>query len=103
MEASLLQQEVLLRESTNSKIPISYNCDENNHNLLKAKQNKFIKNNGTFKESLVIPFGSTVATLCEDGRLWTHDTIVDWRNANHSDQSYRIQLTKTGCIITRNT
>ena len=38
----------------------------------------------------------------EDGRLWTHGTIVGTGNHNHHDKSYTIQLTTNGRCITHN-
>ena len=38
----------------------------------------------------------------EDGGLWTHGTVVDKGNHNHYNRYYKIQVTKTGRIITCN-
>ena len=49
-----------------------------------------------------VPIGSTVVVQREDGGPWTHDIVVDNGNHNHHSRSYKIQVTKTGRIITCN-
>ena len=38
----------------------------------------------------------------ENGGPWTHGTVVGRDDHNHGNRSYTIRLTKTGCIINRN-
>ena len=45
---------------------------------------------------------STVVVQWEDGRPWTHGTVVGKRDHNHNNRSYTICVTKTGWLITRN-
>ena len=49
-----------------------------------------------------IPIGLTVVVQQEDGGPWTHGTVVDKGNHNHHNRSYKLQVTKTGRIITCN-
>ena len=49
-----------------------------------------------------IPIGSTVAVQQEDRGPWAHGTVVDKGNHNHHNRSCKIQVTKTGRIITHN-
>ena len=58
--------------------------------------------NDTPPEFSYIPIGSAVAVQQEDGRLWTHGTVVDRGNRNCHSRSYTIQLTTNGRCITQN-
>ena len=49
-----------------------------------------------------IPIGSTVVVQPEDEGPWTHGAVVDKGDYNHHNRSYKIQVTKTGRIITHN-
>ena len=62
-----------------------------------------MKNSHTFKKHVIVSVGPTVAIQCENSGPSAHGTLEVRGNANHSDQSYRKQLTKMGCIIIRNT
>ena len=53
-------------------------------------------------EPEIFPIGSLVMVQKEDGGPWTHGTIIDHNKENHHMQSYRIQLSLTGCVVTRN-
>ena len=55
-----------------------------------------------FNRQSHIPLRSTVVVQREDGRPWTHGTVVNTGDHNHHDRSYIVQLTMTGKQITRN-
>ena len=79
---------------------IKHDCDDKHHNRLVTRQKKNSNDNATALSH--IPLGSTVAIQREDGRPWTHGTVVNTGNDNHYDRSYIVQLTTTGKQITRN-
>ena len=49
-----------------------------------------------------LPIGSTVVVQWEDGGPWIHGTIIGKGDHNHHNQSYNVQVTTTGRIITCN-
>ena len=65
------------------------------------RQQKADKNYDTLRKYDSISIGSTVVFQQKDRGPWSHGTIIDKSDHNHSDQSYRIQMTKTGQLITK--
>ena len=73
---------------------------------LAAKQER-MKNNHDSKlankaEPEIFPMGSLVMVQKEDGGPWTHGTIINHNKEDHHMRSYRIQLSLTGHVVTRN-
>ena len=54
------------------------------------------------QKSLSISIGSTVVVQQEDGGPWTHGTVIGKGDHNQHNRSYKIQVTKSGRIITCN-
>ena len=74
---------------------------------LAVKQEQ-MKNNHDSKlaneaEPEIFPIGSLVMVQREDGGPWTHGTIINHNKEDHHMQSYRIKLSLSGHVITRNT
>ena len=86
-----------------SRTPVNDDYDEDNHNTIKERQSKLTKNNDTPKEPSLLPVGSTVATKCKDGGLWTNDTLIEHSDISHNSRLYKVQFMKTGRVIIRNT
>ena len=68
---------------------------------------EWMKNNHDNKlankaEPEIFLVGSLVMFQKEDGGPWTHGTIIDHNKEGHHMQSYRIQLSLTGRVVTRN-
>ena len=80
--------------------PIVQDCDDDHHKKLIDQQQK--DNNDTSPVFACIPIGSAVVVQQEDGRPWTHGTVVRTGDHNHHDRSYTIQLTTNGRHITCN-
>ena len=80
--------------------PIGQDCDDDHHSKLVDREGK--NDNDTSPVFSNIPIGSAVAVQHEDGRPWTHGTVVGMGNHNHHDRSYIIQLTKNARCISRN-
>ena len=80
--------------------PIRQDCDDNHHSKLVDRQGKNDKDTSPVFSN--IPTRSAVAVQHEDGRPWTHGTVVDTGDHNHHDRSYVIQLTINGRCISRN-
>ena len=80
--------------------PIVQDCDDDHHRKLVDRQGKNDKDTSPVFSN--IPIGSAVAVQCEDGRPWTHVTVVNTGNHNHHNRSYIIQLTTNGRCISRN-
>ena len=80
--------------------PLVEDCDDDHHAKLAERQQK--NNNDPSAVFPCIPIGSAVAVQQEDGRPWTHWTIVGTGNHNHHDKCYTIQLTTNGRHITCN-
>ena len=47
-----------------------------------------------------MPIGSIVLFQREDGRPWIRGSITEKGDQNHTDQSYKVCMTKTGQLIT---
>ena len=82
--------------------PIGRDNDSEHHRKLVHRQHKNDINNDASPVFASIPIGSTVAVQQEDGRPWTHGTIVGKGDYNHHNWSYTIQITTTGRRITHN-
>ena len=80
--------------------PLIKDCDDSYHNKLVERQQKSINDASAIFPC--IPIGSAVAVQHDDGRPWTHGTIVGMGNHNHHDKSYMIQLMTNGRHITHN-
>ena len=52
-------------------------------------------------EPEIFPIGSLVMVQKEDGGPWTHGTLIDHNKEDHHIHSYRIQLSLTGCVVSR--
>ena len=50
-----------------SRIPVNYDCDDDHYDMLNERQNKVVQNNGTFKDCIIFPIGSTVVVHQELG------------------------------------
>ena len=74
--------------------PICKDYDDEHHSRLIERQYK--NNNDALPIIASIPIGSGVVVQQEDGRPWTHATVVDIGHHNHHDHSYIIQLTTNG-------
>ena len=68
---------------------------EEHYEVLIKRQTKDDKSQGTPKNYVSIPIGSTVVVQWEDGGPWTHGTIEVKGNHNHHDRSYYICIPKT--------
>ena len=82
--------------------PLSVDNDGEHHKKLMHRQGKNDPNNDTSQVFVSIPIVSTVVVQWEDGKLWTHHTIVGKGDHKHHNRSYKIQVTNTGRIITCN-
>ena len=76
--------------------------DDNNYEEIVAIQHKGGKKYDDLRISNSIPIVPTVALQCKDRGLWTNGKIIDKRNYNYNEQSYRMHIKKTGWLITRN-
>ena len=82
------------------RLPINIDNDDEHHKTLMHRQGKNDCGKDTSKIFTSIPIGSTVVVQKEDGGLWTHGTVVNKGDHSYHDKSYKIQVTKTGRIIT---
>ena len=82
--------------------PINTNNDDDHYKTLVEIQSKAGKNYDTLRNYNLIPIGSTVVDQSEDKGPWTHGTVMGKEDNNHNDQEYKIHMTKTGQLITRN-
>ena len=82
--------------------PVNTSIDDDQCEALVERQEKADKNYATLKNYNSILIGSPAAAQCEDRGLWTHATIIEKGDHNHNDQSYSVQVMKTGQLITRN-
>ena len=80
--------------------PIGEDYDDEHHGKLIDRQH--MNNNDASPIFTSIPIGSAVVVQWEDGRLWTHGTVVDTGDHNHHDHAYIIPLTTNGRRITCN-
>ena len=54
------------------------------------------------KEPISLPTGYTIAVQREDGAPWMHGTVIEHGNEDQSDRLYKICITMSGHIFTRN-
>ena len=72
------------------------------HELLIKRQTKENQNKqGTPRNYVSIPTGSTVVVQYEDKGLWTHDTVEGKGDHNHHNKFYNICITRTGQLVTQ--
>ena len=79
---------------------IGKDCDDKHHSKLLDWQHQ--NNNDATPVFASLPIGSSVVVQQEDGRLWTHGTVVGTGDHNHHDRAYTIQLTTNGRQIACN-
>ena len=77
---------------------IGHDHDDDHYGKLINRQHK--NNNDTLPVFSYIPIVSAVAVQRENGRPWTHGTVVSSGDYNHHGRSYVIQLTMNGRCIT---
>ena len=65
-----------------SREPININKDNKYYEALKSRQETYIKNNDTCKNS-IFSTGSTVAVHREDGGPWMHEMIIEGNSNDH--------------------
>ena len=70
--------------------------DEEHYEVLIKRQTKDDRNQGTPRNYVSIPIGSTVVVHCKDGGPWTHGSIEGKGEHNYHDRSYNIHITRTG-------
>ena len=80
--------------------PVGKDYDDEHHSKLLDRQHK--NNDDALPIFVSIPIGSAVVVQWEDGRPWTHGTIVDTGDHNHHGHAYIIQLTTNDRRITCN-
>ena len=73
---------------------------EEYYEVLIKRQTKDDKNQGTLRNYVSIPIGSTVVVQHEDGGLCIHGTVEGKGDHNHHDRSYNICITRTGHLVT---
>ena len=79
-----------------SRLPVGINNYEEHYAALVNRQMKDGKNQGTPRNYVSIPTGSTAAVQCEGGGLWIHGTVEGKGDHNHHERSYNIHIKKTG-------
>ena len=85
-----------------NRIPIN---SDNNDDYYEALVKRHIRNDlnyYTARNYDLFSTGSTVAVQQEDGGLGTHGTVIGRGKHNYNKRYYTIRVTKTGCIIIRN-
>ena len=95
-------REYQLTSRFNQQYEKSTSNDKVHYEVLVNRQTKDDKNQGTPRNYVSIHTGSTVAVQCEDGGLWTHGTVEGKGYHDHHEISYKICITKTGQLDTRN-
>ena len=70
--------------------------DEEYYEVLVKRQRQNDKKQGTPRNYVSIPIGSTVAVQQKVGGLWTHGTVEGKGDHNHHDKSWNIYITRTG-------
>ena len=66
--------------------PLIKDCNDDHPNMLMDRQQKSTNDASAIFPS--IPIGSAVAVQSEDGRPWTHWTIVAMSNHNHHNMTH---------------
>ena len=49
----------------------------------------------------ILSTGATIVVQWEDDGPWTHVIIVGYGSSDHHGRHYKIQVTRTGCVIMR--
>ena len=83
-------------------LPVNSNNDDEHYEALVTRQTRNDKNYDTSRSYDSFSVVSTVVVQWEDGGLWTHGTVVGRGDHNHGNRSYLIRISKTGCVVTRN-
>ena len=83
---------------------ISKNSDniDDHYKAVVKRQIRNDKNYYAVRDYDLFSIGSTVVVQQEDDGLWIHSTIVGIGDHNHNNRSCTIRITRTGCIVTRN-
>ena len=84
-----------------SRPPILFNDDDDHYAALIERQQNSDKNNNTCKRFPFLPTKSFVAEQMEDGCPLMHGMVVEHGSEEHNHRPYHINMTTTGCIITR--
>ena len=87
---------------TINRIPINSDNNDDHYEELVKRQIRNYKNYDTARNYDLFSIGSTVAVQQEDGKPWTHGIIVGTGTDNYNNRSYTIRITRTDCIVTRN-
>ena len=87
---------------TVNRPPINPSNDDEHYEALVNRQTRNDKIYDTSRRYASFSLGSTVVVQWEDGGPCTHGTVVGRGDHNHSNRSYRIQITNTGQEVTRN-
>ena len=85
-----------------NKAPVNTDNDDDHYEALVNRQMKVDKNYDTLRNYRYIPIGSTVAVQREDGGPGNYRTIVEKCDPHHNDRSYKVKVTMTGWLTTRN-
>ena len=85
-----------------NRLPIKSDNDDEHYEAFINRQAKNDRKYDTARNYDLFSIGSTVAVQQEDGGPCTHGTVVGRGNHKHNNKSYTIRVTKTGCIIARN-
>ena len=85
-----------------NRLPINSDNDDEHYEAVVNRQTKIDKTYDTARNYASFSIGSTVVVQQEDGGKWTDGRVFGRGDHNHSNRSYTIRLTKTGCIINRN-
>ena len=86
---------------TINRLPINSGNDDEHNKVPVNRQRKKIRN--MINQKLCFfSIRSTLVVQCEDGKPWTHGTVVGRGDHNHSNRSYTTRLTKMDHLINRN-
>ena len=69
------------------------NSDDDHYETLLERETEADKNYDTLRNYISIPIASTSAFQRQDGRPWSHGTIMDKGDQIHNDQSYNVCMT----------
>ena len=83
------------------RAPMHIDKDEEHYEALVKRQTKDDNSQGTPRNYVSVPIGSTVVVQHEDEGPWTHGTVEGKGDHNHHDKFYNILITKMGQLVTR--
>ena len=83
------------------RAPIFYDYDDDYYAALNSRQDINHKNSNSLGDHSFIPTESTVVVQSEVGGPWTHCKVIEHGTQDHNSKSYKICMTKMGCIIMR--